>query len=398
LLAGAAAAGLPGAREKAGTLPQDRGQTGDVREQLMKAAAVYSAVTQPQAPVLGLAQALAQAYTRETAERFWFNDRRTGAAGAAQVVGTPAPFLTLPLYLGGIQKRVWFEPVPAQAPPLNAGWLDEVRDRKQFLDLRKIPPDELWLPRHRGPYQEYLAYCQAVVLAAQTPADAFARSAADNTELNFPTLYNEPDLHRGKVVHGEGRLKRLSRYDAPQLAQRQGVKWVYEGWIFRDRSGPPVVVIFTDLPPALKLGDFADPPRVAFDGYFFKVFRYRSGNKDRAGNYQPMDSLLFIGPTLKVPSGPPARSKAPSPLRGPVIYGVIGFVGFTIALLVAVNLWYRRSDRAIRARLLDLQGSRFSDEGLAGDHGGTADGPPAAPEDEGQRKNGHPSAGDRTGH
>ena len=396
-----AAAGLPGAREKVGTRPLDRAETGVVSTPLVEAAVVYAAVTQPRAPVLGLAQALAGVYARATAERFWFDDRRGGAAGAAQVAGARTPLLAMPLYLGGVQKRVWFEPVPSQAPPLNAAWLDQVRDEKQFLDLRKIMPDELGLPRYRGPYQEYLAYCQAVVLAAQTPADAFARSAADNPELNFSTLYNEPDRQRGKVVHLEGKLKRLSRYDAPQLALRQGVKWVYEGWIFRDTPGPPVVVIFTDLPPGLKLGDFAQPPRVTFDGYFFKKFKYRSGNKDRAGNWRPMTSLQFIGPTLKVQTGPVRRTGPPasSPLQGPVIYGVIGFVGFMVALLVAVSLWYRRSDRDIRARLLALEGERFAAEELeAGHDGAPLDGQSGAPEGQGQRHNGHPPAGDTARH
>ena len=393
------AEGLPGNKSKTDTRPLDQGGKGDARTQLVQAAIAYSAATHTSAPVLALAQALARIAAQEAEERFWFDKRRTAVAAGAQVVGARSPVLALTLRLHGVQMLVWDEAVPDHAPPLNAAWLDEVRDEKPFLDLRERTPDELRLPRYRGAYQEYLAYCQAVVLSAQLPAAVFARSATDNPDLNFPALYNEPARHRGKVVHLEGRLKRLSRYDAPLPAQRQGVKWVYEGWIFRDTPGPPVVVIFTDVPPELKLGDAVRPPRVAFDGYFFKKFRYRSGKEDHAGRWQMLTTLLFVGPTVKVQTGPPPRSGAPmaSPLSGPVVYGVIGFVGFAVILLVGLNLWYRRSDRTIRSRLVALQGERFLTDGLAEFERNSetpADGPAAASEPDGQVKNGQRPPGE----
>ena len=391
LAALSAAAGPPGGKQKAEARPLDRGPRQDLRTGLLRAAAAYSAVARPQAPVLGMAQALAHVIAREAEERFWFDDRHTAVAAAAQLASARDPLLAAAMRLHGEHMGVWGRRVPTEAPPLNAAWLDAVRDEKPFMDLRERAPDELWLPQYRDGYQEYLAYCQAVILSSQVPTDAFAKSAADNPDLGFSALYNEPARQRGKVVHLEGRLKRVSRFDAPLPAQRQGVKWLYEGWIFLDRPGPPVVVIFTELPPAFKLGDYAQPPRVTFDGYFFKKYRYRSGEKDRAGNFKAMNTLLFIGPTLAVPSRP-ARPAA-SPLPRPVLYGVIVFIGFTIALLVVVSLWYRRSDRQIRARLQALQGERFLTEGLAemGQGGeATGDGVHTGPEAEARARNGHP--------
>jgi hypothetical protein len=394
LVALTAAAGPPGGKSKEEARPLDRGPRQDLRAGLLRAAAAYSGAARPQAPVLDLAQALAHVAAREAQERFWFDRRRTAAAGAAQVVGAAEPFLAAAMRLHGSQMLVWDEAVPTQAPPLHPAWLDAVRDGKPFLDLRERAPDELLLPQYRAGYREYLAYCQAILLAAQTPADAFARSAADNPDLGFNALYTEPARHRGKVVHLEGRLKRVSRYDAPLPAQRHGVKWVYEGWIFLDRPGPPVVVIFPELPPELKLGDYPRDrtPRVTFDGYFFKKYRYRSGEKDRAGNFKDMVTLLFIGPTLARPARP--AQPAASPLSAPVLYGVLGFLGFTILLLVAINLWYRRSDRQIRARLQALQGERFLTSGLAemGQDGeAPGDGAHAGPDTEARAKNGQSS-------
>jgi hypothetical protein len=321
------------------------------------------------------------------AERFWFDDRRSALAGAAQLIGAGDPFLTAALRLHGREMGVWGKTVPGEAPPLDAAWLDAVRDEKPFLKIGERAPDELWLPQYRDGYREYLVYCQAVILSAQVPADAFAKSAAENSELSFSALYNEPARHRGKVVHLEGRLKRVEARDAPLPAERQGVKGTYEGWIFLDRPGPPVVVIFPELPPELKVGDYAKPPRVTFDGYFFKKYSYRSGEKDRAGNYKVMNTLLFIGPTLSVKSGPARAAPAVSPLAGPVLYGVIGFVGLTIALLLVIGWWYRRGDRPIRARLRALEGERFLSEGLA-EMG--QDGAAAGPDAEARARNGHP--------
>jgi hypothetical protein len=352
------AAGPPGGKQKAEARPLDRGPKQD-----------------------------------RVADRFWFDDSRIRLAGAAQLIGASDPFLTAAMRLHGQEMGVWGKTVSSEAPPLDATWLDAVRDEQPFLKVGERAPDELWLPQYRDGYQEYLVYCQAVILSAQVPADAFAKSAAENPGLSFSALYNEPARHRGKVVHVEGRLKRVEARDTPLPAERHGVKGTYEGWIFLDRPGPPVVVIFPELPPELKVGDYARPPRVTFDGYFFKKYRYRSGEKDRAGNYKVMNTLLFIGPTLAVQSRQARTAPAVSPLAGPVLYGVIGFVGFTIVLLLVIGLWYRRSDRPIRARLQALQGERFLTEGLAemGQDGEAAgNGVHTGPEAEARARNGHP--------
>jgi hypothetical protein len=333
----------------------------------------------------------------EAEERFWFDRRRTAVAGAAQLVGARYLFQIAAMRLHGRETLVWGEKrVPDQAPPLNATWLDSVRDDNPFLDLRPRAPDELMLPKYRDGYQEYLAYCQAVVLADQLPAEAFAKSAADNSDLEFSHLYRESKRYRGKVIHMAGRLKRVTKEDAPREAERHGVKAIYQGFVFLDRPGPPVVVIFPRLPEGLKVGDYAKPPRVAFDGYFFKRYRYPSEEKDRAGNRKVVTTLLFIAPTLHVRQAPAPAGAVSSPLPAPVLYGVIGFVVLTLGLLVGVHFWYRRSDQKIRSRLLKLQAERFEEGLMAGaardGAAGEASPPPTdfAVEPEGREKNGLP--------
>jgi hypothetical protein len=312
------------------------------------------------------AQALKQAPGDEAEGRFWFDRRRTATAGAAQLVGAREVFLACAMRLHGRETLVWGEKrVPEEAPALNAIWLDSVRDDKPFLDLRPRAPDELMLPKYRDGYQEYLAYCQAVVFADQLPADAFAKSAVENPDLGFGHLYREAKRHRGMVIHVAGGLMRVTKEAVPLQAERNGVKTVYEGWVHLGRPGPPVVVIFPHLPEGLKPGDYAKTRRVAFDGYFFKRYRYRSGYTDKAGNWKEQITLLFIAPTLRLDPEPPAPASR-SPLPHSLLYGVVGLVALTISLIVAVHFWYRRNDQKLRSHLLRIQAERFEEGLLAG--------------------------------
>jgi hypothetical protein len=343
-----------------------------------------------------------QTLDRGAGVEFWFNRRRQSTAAAAQLVGVRDPMAVLALRIHGRRMLVWTEKEVDQAPALNSTWLAEVNDKKAFLDLRRLAPDELMSPPLRPRYYEYLAYCDAVVSSAHTPRDAFVKSAAENAHLNFTHLYNTPDLHRGKVVPLEGRLKRVTRFDAPREAQRRGVPVIYEGWIFLDRPNMrPVCVIFTDLPPGQAEGDQVDR-RVAFEGYFFKKYDYVTGEKDSQGRSKVLTTLLFIGPTV-TPLDQPSRAVARAfPLSAGLLYGVIGFVGLVVALIVGLNLWYRRSDRQVRARLAALRAERARASGVEG--GGDSAGgldflDNAAPEDrppaEGETRNGPPPPGER---
>lgn len=357
-------ADLPNGKPQVQARPSDPdASAAEIRAHLLRAALAQFGTRHPAERAVVLAHVAAWGRTGgdELLADFWLDRRRTAAAAAAQLIGVADPIAVAALRVHGKRMLFWPEPAVESAPDLNPSWLASVRDEKPFLDLRARAPDELQSPRLRPGYDEYLAYCQAVVAAAHAPRDAFAKSAAENGSLNFGHLYREPDRHRGKVVHLEGRLRRVTREDAPKEAQRRGVRAIYEGWIFLDRPGlPPVCVIFPDLPPNIKEGDKVDR-RVAFDGYFFKKYRYPSGKKDERGRNVPVTTLLFIGPTVIPEQSPPPQSAARSVLPRPVLYAVIGFVALTVALLVGVNLWYRRTDRQVRSRLEALQSERLAE-------------------------------------
>jgi hypothetical protein len=201
-------------------------------------------------------------------------------------------------------------------------------------------------------HYEFTAYNYLLELAHGTPVEAFARSA--RRDLTFAHFFEEPGKYRGEVVHVEGRLRRLRRFDAPRLAWTSGIRHVYEGWIFDPEiyAANPVCLIFTELPPGWKVEERIDPPLpVAFDGYFFKRYRYKAADTWR-------DAPLLIG---RAPVARPL-AEAPEwsvPYSNAFVMTFLLVLAITLGLAVGLGLWYRQSDKRVRARLKVLTAPAF---------------------------------------
>jgi hypothetical protein len=213
----------------------------------------------------------------------------------------------------------------------------------------KIDPDLLVGIEDRAPvrsaaenYGEAQAYNYVLVQADAAPVAALAKSA--RKDLTFAHLFEEPGKYRGQVVHIEGRLGRLRRFDSPRLAAKQGVPALYEGWIFGDAYfSNPYCVIATSVPKSIPLGETLNH-RVSFDGYFFKRYRYRAGDGWR-------DAPLLIGHALldrESMSHPDDSGGSFAKLLLPVLIGVLGT---TVVLVVTLHWWFRRADRRVRMHL-----------------------------------------------
>jgi hypothetical protein len=385
---------LPKAPARAGPPEAQQGRRLDRTQQryLLAAVARLGARSPGEHAVLAAAtDAWLRALREEQAAAIWFDDSRKAAAGAAQVAGLGAvPFAAAALRLYGSQVKVWEEPEPDRAPSLHPDWLKSVRDEEQFLNIGKIIPQELTTPRFRDGYQEYLAYCQALAAAKRTAPDLFARTAAEHPNVYFDHVWRDPKEYRGEVLHFEGLLKRVERLDAPVRVRRDGVQFVYDGWVFLDRPGtPPLNVQFLELPRNIKEGEKLHQ-RVSFDGYFFKKHRYLSAEKDKDGRFKATTTLLFIAPTLTVVPARKAETASAAALPRGVLIGVIAFVAVTIALIAGVSLWYRRNDRQVRSRLQQLRAAQFSaGEGQLTDEAHAA----KASGDEGERNGASPGEG-----
>lgn len=192
-------------------------------------------------------------------------------------------------------------------------------------------------------FYEARAYTYLLVQAHKTAPSALAQAA--RRDLNFAHLFEEATKYRGEIIHVEGQLRRLRRFDAPKLAAQEGVPVHYEGWVFSETSfGNPYCVITSEIPESVSVGERLDR-QVSFDGYFFKRYRYKAGDGWR-------DAPLLIGRrlTLLSPSGTPeASTSALSDL--PVLPALIGLLAITGVLVIGLAIWFRRGDRQVRAVL-----------------------------------------------
>jgi hypothetical protein len=287
-------------------------------------------------------------------------DRKVAAAvAAAQVAAVRDPFTALALRTGGVHNLVWSEYEVERVPVLDERLLESVEDKKPMPDFRGKAPDEI--PRREA--EEYAIFSKALLNARDTAPDLFAREAGsdDNRALTWGHLFREPARFRGKVVHMAGRLKRIERQDAPWPAVRQGMEYVYEGWVFVDRPNTnPVCVLFAHMPEGLHVAESMDQ-HVSFNGYFFKKYLYHSGKGDRY-------TLLFIAPTLNVvgPAGTAAATVSGG-VPNYVYYVIAAVIVGTIVLLVGLTVWFRHSDRQLRRRLAAARAARATDLGFASD-------------------------------
>src|SRR5262249_3151859 len=149
-----------------------------------------------------------------------------------------------------------------------------------------------------------------------------------NKDLDYGHLIRDPRGHSGKVIAVEGTLRRLTREEAPRDLQEKGVHQLYQGFIDLDEKDTnPVCVIFPELPEGLQVGNNLKV-RVRFAGYFFKRYLIEVEGKEHK-------TLLLIGPTVKVLSGPPSEGleSLGAKLGGPLLSAILGLMVGTLLFI-----------------------------------------------------------------
>jgi hypothetical protein len=233
-----------------------------------------------------------------------------------------------------------------------------LQDKAEPVDPDTLPGVEDRAPvrSDRENYNEFLSYNYLLVLARKTPEKALARGA--RRDVTYAHLWEEPSKYRGQIIHVAGRLKRLRKFDASRIAVKEGVPVLYEAWVFEEQYyHNPYCVIVSELPRSIRVGDTVDY-QVAFDGYFFKRYRYQAGDTVR-------DAPLLIGRTLTVLAGaPPTAVEETGPM---LMKAFIGVLGVTALLVLALTYWFLRGDRRVRARLDAARSAGFIDPGDSDD-------------------------------
>jgi hypothetical protein len=268
-------------------------------------------------------------------------------AGAAVLVGlgfqgtfgTPAQLAFMRI----AEKRgLWVLGVGDRAIPLVPRYLAKVRDHRLLANGLDPKTDDAG---------ELSAYVDAIVKSNLSPIEAMANGAL--RDVSRTNLLTDPHRFRGEVIHVEGKLRLVEKLPAPLMVSYLGIHDLYEAWIFENRYGAnPTCVLLTELPEGLVPGSQNDLS-VALDGYFFKIYRYKS--RDRSKDNPEREAPLFIGRTLTLVKGLPQSSTPDNaPILGwssPLLGLFLGFIVCSFLLALGLTLWFRRSDSRVRARL-----------------------------------------------
>ncbi len=248
----------------------------------------------------------------------------------------------------GEKRRLWILGPPESAPALRPQLLGNV------LDSQPVASGQTGLKAND---QEFEVFMEALAKASYTPPPAFANSA--RTDVNYAQLMSDPADYRGDVIHVEGRLKLLRRFNPP-AAVAERISDFYEGWIFpkEQRGTNPVCVIFSELPKGLSVAEQMEVP-VAFEGYFFKRYRYKAGD---SGHNQAREAPLLIGRTI-ILTGPPVIASDGSEIwwTSPMLILLFGLIFAIVGFAAALTWWFRRGDQRVRARVVEAMPVSFSD-------------------------------------
>jgi hypothetical protein len=280
------------------------------------------------------------------------DDYTRAVIAAATSVSLHDPQGTAVLLVFGKGAMLWEDPgagqaekpvSPEKATPIDRALLAGVEDREPVRSADQNP-------------REYHAFNHVLLKACRIPAEALAKAA--RRDLTYAHLFEEPAKYRGQIVHIEGRLRRLRKFDTNQEAANACVPVQYEGWIFDEHAyGNPYCVVITKLPAGLELGDDIHH-EVAFDGYFFKRYRYKAGDGLR-------DAPLLIGRTLIVRPSAQGEPEAALSIPDWLLWSFLSLLIATFLVGIGLAWVFRRGDRQVRSRLEQNRNARFVAPGEA---------------------------------
>src|SRR5262249_40999986 len=158
-------------------------------------------------------------------------------------------------------------------------------------------------------------------------------------ELTWRVLMGrDRSKYRGEIVHVEGWLRRLVWIGSNKSLESQGIKNLYEAWIFPpDSHDEPICVVLSELPSGMETVENNQKfVRVAVDGYFFKRYKYRAVKDTKL-------TPLVIGHTLTVPSvAPDPGAEAFERLFLPTLLSMV--FAMVVCAFIAQR-WFRSGDR-----------------------------------------------------
>lgn len=236
-------------------------------------------------------------------------------------------------------------PAPEPAPISEADLVRLGVDKEVFPFLLAIEDDAILAGEKRN-RDEHRAYNHILAFAATLDPDVMARQSVEVPYREM--ILDVRQDHLLKLVHIEGHLRRLVRVEpTSQLRDADKLPDLWEAWIFPEAIYNPVCVVFSDLPEGIEPGDDLNQ-YVSFDGYFFKLMRYETGEHIGHGQYRWRRAPLLLGHTIRAipePEGP-----ANPWLSGTV--GILLLISLSLVVLSAavVFWWFNRTDRRVKEK------------------------------------------------
>jgi hypothetical protein len=283
--------------------------------------------------------------------------RNKGAQAAASVLGYGTPLnLVGPLVTGSlnltwppVELKPWQEELPKVATKLD--WLNRqftIIDREPVISFKQDP----------SPSSETVAYYNVMALAHKLPQTAIQKGA--RSDLTFTHFFEEPEKYRGEVVHIDGTLARVTRYDPSNYEKEAGIKDHYEGWIYdpKNYGANPMCLVFSELPAGVKEGK--NNVAISFDGYFFKLLRYKSGERTQKGEVSRLAPLL-MGKTITVRKFDTTVMEQGLTTGKSMVMGFLGLLLATMAIALGVAYYYRRGDKVVRTRIATASNVSFTE-------------------------------------
>ncbi|MBC7816233.1 MAG: terpene cyclase/mutase family protein, partial [Planctomycetaceae bacterium] len=155
-------------------------------------------------------------------------------------------------------------------------------------------------------------------------------------DAEMKDLIEQPDKSRGRPVRLRLHIRRLLEWEPPE--NPLGVKRMYEAWgSASDTSVVPCVVIFTELPAGMKVGEEV---RIDgdFAGYFLKVMSYSAQDGKKRGVPLLVGRLQHRAEQEDAPEKPPGE-EAPDPDRARRTNAVERAVGFLKSQQLEDGTW-----------------------------------------------------------
>ena len=260
-------------------------------------------------------------------------------------------------YFFKVKQDVREDPVPViigksvrllSGPPVPPGDNPAALDKN--LRVFRLIKDDAFIAKAEENWEEVSAWNRVLLHARRFPPEELERYA--NGDLKFADLFLDSRRdYKLDLVRFEGRLIQLSKVKPSEKLAAAGVETAYEGWIVprNEPRGNPICVFFTDPPEGIE-GTGRVNKWVSFAGYFFKLLRYRSAERDEK---DPSRNVVKRAPLL--------LGRAVIPRPDPDVPVTLAWGSFaTTATIVVIGLvvaalgltvYFRRSDRRARQEI-----------------------------------------------